>query len=375
MPNKLLLVSPFTSQSGSVIRFWNIALRFKARGYTVVYIDRGSRSGRHLYKVDGIVYRPGRTVSPLFLDILFSTLYNLFMLLRHFDCSLYYALKPAPNNCIPALVAKLLGKKVLLDIDDLDYAYLPHGPKQTISRLFFRLFPRFFPLVTCHTPRLLAYCRENLHIPEQRLHFLGQGVSAEFLRIKGNDRPPLKKSILYVATLGITSDFEDLIPMLDRIRSAHTDATITVAGDGIRRAAFEKTIQDRGMNGTVTFIGQVDHDKLPEIMTAHYIGINYMRPGLVNDCRAILKIREYLACGLQVVCNESGDADLFREVAFVEKDIGDMERRLVDLLSRPGERNRAGRNFIENHFSWDAIVDDFSRTLVEKKLLTERTPS
>ncbi|MBN1131038.1 MAG: glycosyltransferase [Chitinispirillaceae bacterium] len=369
---KLLLVSPFTSQSGSAIRFWNIALRLRDGGYTVVYIDRGSRTGRPLFKKEGIVYRTGPTVSPLALDILLSTLFNLFMLLRHADCGLFYALKPAPNNCIPALFARLAGKKTMLDIDDLDYEYLPPGLKKTASRVFFRFFPRFFPLITCHTPRLLAYCRENLRIPDHRLYFLAQGVSQEFLRINILEHPSMKKSILYVATLGITSDFDDCIPLLDRVCAAHPDATVTVVGDGVRRPLFEDSVKNRGLSRSVTFIGQVEHGKLPEIMAAHYVGINYLRPGLVNDCRAILKLREYLACGLSVVCNECGDAELFKEVAFVEKDIADMEKRLVELLHRPGDKNVAGRAFIERHFSWKTIIDDFTVTLVEKKVLSWR---
>jgi glycosyltransferase involved in cell wall biosynthesis len=369
---KLLLVSPFTSTSGSAIRFWNIALQFKARGYDVVYIDRGSRSGRHLYKAEGIMYCPGRIVSPLVFDMLLSTLFNLFMLLRHFDCTLFYALKPAPNNCIPALVARLLGKKVILDIDDLDYKYLPRGVKQTFSRFFFRLFPRFFPLITCHTKGLLAYCRDTLRIPDHRLYFLAQGVSSEFLRIHWSGHPVPKKSILYVATLGITSEFDDLLPMLSRVYSAHPDATITIAGDGVRRPFFESAVSMLGLSRAVSFIGQIDHEKLPEIMADHYIGINYMRPTLVNECRAILKIREYLACGLQVVCNRTGDALEFEEVAFIEPDIDGMEKRLIELLNQPRVKNNIGRTFVERYFSWNEIFGVFLNLLEKKKILSKK---
>ena len=369
---KLLLVSPFTSTSGSAIRFWNIALQFKARGYTVVYIDRGSRTGRPLYQTEGITYRTGPKVSPLFLDILLSTLFNTYMLLRNCDCSVYYACKPAPNNGLPALIAKLLGKKILLDIDDLDYAFLPPGITRSVSRFFFHLFPRLFPLVTCHTSRLLAYCRETLNINDCRLYFLKQGVSSEFLRIVPSDHQTRKNSIFYAATLGITSDFEDLIPMLDGICRSYADATITIAGDGARRPVFEESMKQRGLSKTVTFIGQVDHDKLPEIMTTHYIGINYMRPTDANDCRAILKLREYLACGLHVVCNNTGDAQDFAEVAYVEPDIGGMERRIIQLLNQPVEKNTAGRRFVEQRYEWNVIFSDFIKTLADKKLLRKK---
>jgi glycosyltransferase involved in cell wall biosynthesis len=359
---KLLLVSPFTSQSGSAIRFWNIALQFRDCGYEVVYIDRSNSTGKPLFRAEGIRYCPSRTFSPLVADILYSTLFTTFMLFRHADCRLYYALKPAPNNCIPALIARLLGKKILLDIDDLDYEYLQPGFKKKIARLFFHFFPRIFPLVTCHTPNLLSFCKKELRLSDDRLFFLAQGVSQEFLNISINDHAPLKKSLLYVATLGISSEFDDLLPLLARICTAHADAAITVVGDGTRRASFEEKAKKLGMGGSISFVGQVPHEKLPEIMTAHYIGINYMRPTPVNECRAILKIREYLACGLQVVCNACGDARLFADVAFVEPNLRSMEERLADLLSRPCEKNTRGRAFIEQRFSWKQIMDDFILT-------------
>lgn len=368
-PIKILLVSPFTSASGSAIRFWNLALQFKANGYGVVYIDRYASSRGPLYSTNGIVYRPSRSISPLVLDIVLSTLFNLFMLLRHFDCRVYYALKPAPNNCIPALIARMLGKKVILDIDDLDYEYYRPGLKRIVAGFFFRLFPRFFPLVTCHTKNLMTFCEQTLRIPRTSLYFLSQGVSQEFFQINVRESRPLNKSILYAATLGITSEFDDLLPALDRLCTSHLDAKITVAGDGARRPVFEQNVKKLGLNRAVTFLGQVPHERFPEIMASHAIGINYMRPTRVNECRAILKIREYLACGLHVVCNNCGDAALFGSVAFVEDNIERMERRLDELLSRPLEKNITGREFVLRHFSWPAIVRDFLAEIKSRKVL------
>lgn len=358
---KILLVSPFTSASGSAIRFWNIAQQFKDRGFDVVYIDRLERGGKGpLYQTGGITYSPSRSIRPLVLDILYSTFFNIVLLLRNFDAGVFYALKPAPNNCIAALIAKLLGKKVLLDIDDLDYEYLSPGLKKNISRFFFWMFPKFFPLITCHTPNLLAFCKDELRIPERRLYYLAQGVSQEFLRINLSAKPAVpQKSIIYVATLGITSDFEDLLPMLARVCAVHKDATISVIGDGVRRPAFQAAAAKLGLSQKMSFPGRVPHAELPEIMARHSIGLNYMRPSFVNNCRAILKIREYLACGLQVVCNTTGDAESFRDFAYVEQDIERMEKRLNSLLENGEATNFHGRIFIEKSYSWETIIADF----------------
>jgi glycosyltransferase involved in cell wall biosynthesis len=298
------------------------------------------------------------------------------MLLRNRYASIFYALKPAPNNCIPAMLARCLGKKVVLDIDDLDYEYLESGLKKALARFFFRLFPRFFPLVTSHTPNLVAYCRERLGLPEERLYYLAQGISAEFLKINIDDSSAASvnaSSILYVATLGITSEFSDALPMLARICRRHPEVKITVVGDGVRRSLFEATVHKLGLADNVVFAGRIPHAQLPGEMARHHIGINYMRPSPVNECRAILKIREYLACGLQVVCNKCGDAELFAKVAFVEQDLDAMEGRIDALLSGPVTRNAAGRTFIEQNFSWQPIIGHFVSYLPEKKILPQET--
>jgi glycosyltransferase involved in cell wall biosynthesis len=355
---KILLISPFTSASGSAIRFWNMAEQFALHGYRVVYVDREKKGHAPLHQVPGVAYRPSRVVQPFVLDILLSTLYNLYIVLTNLDCSLIYALKPAPNNCFAALLARVLGKTIVLDIDDLDYEYLNPGLKRTVSRFFFRFFPRFFPLVTCHTPNLIDYCKNELHIPANRLYYLAQGVSPEFLA-NPITNPPARHAIVYVATLGITSDFEELLPMLATVCKKFPATIISIIGDGVKRSVFERRAEQLGLSRNIVFKGNVPHAELPALLSQHTIGLNYMKPLFVNNCRAILKIREYLARGLQVVCNNTGDASLFCKHAFVEADMERMEKRLCELLASSPIMNSGGRVFIEKEYSWSSIMNTF----------------
>jgi glycosyltransferase involved in cell wall biosynthesis len=280
------------------------------------------------------------------------------ILLKNLDSSVVYALKPAPNNCIPALFAKLLGKKVLLDVDDLDYAYL-NGWKNYLFRIMFDFFSRRFAVVTYHTPNLKRYLHEKAGVPENKLHYLAQGVSKSFLDINLDHQNPIKKSVIYVATLGITSDFGDLIPGLAIICKNHPDMTMDIVGDGCRKKEFEGLITDQGLGNQIYFAGKIDHGRLPHFIARHQIGINYMRSLEVNRCRAILKIREYLACGLTVVCNDVGDVELFKEHIFIETEIESLLIRLDNLLSSPLEKNYSGRKMIEEKYTWEDIIEAF----------------
>ena len=355
---KFLLVSPFTDASGSSVRFWNIAESLRDRGHTVVFADRMSRAGNRLHRSTGIRYYRCPSCGILPFDILFSCFFYTLVYLRHNDIDVFYALKPAPNNCSVALLARRCGKKIICDVDDLDWAYLKPGAARFILRQMFDFFPRRFHLVTFHTPHLHEYLLQTARVPEPRLHYLAQGVSPAFLaEPPERELPGNAAELLYVATLGVTSDFEDLVPALGTFFSAHPEVRMDIAGDGIRREEFERRIAEAGIASNVRFVGIIDHRDLPGFVAGHRIGLNYMRDSLVNRCRAILKIREYLACGLDVVCNNVGDVTLFSDYIHVEPAIDSMFATVVGLLSQPPQVNEAGRAFIGAAYRWPDIIE------------------
>jgi|GEM_PF-774019 len=354
---KFILVSPFTSVSGSAVRFWNIAQNLQNRGCDVVYVERKPKDAP-APALTHIRHLSSPKLKNLFLDILLSTVFNIGVLVRHINCSVFYALKPAPNNCIPALLAKAMGKTVILDIDDLDFGYIEPGFKREVSRFFFNFFPRYFKLITCHTPSLQEYITRNSRVPPEKIYFLTQGLSDVFLPFRLSDRPShIPKSIVYLATLGITSDFGDILPMFAGLCRAHPDLHIKIIGDGVRKAFFANRVEQLGMKSNVQFLGWIEHQSIPQVMAANWIGLAYMRPTFTNKCRAILKIREYLGVGLQVVCNNTGDAYLFRDHIYIEENIAMMEKRLLTLLAQGMVVNEAGRRFIEERFRWQHIID------------------
>lgn len=364
---KFLLVSPFTSASGSAIRFWNIAASLVEAGHTVVYSDRKASGVDDLHRSSAVRYCqcPSTGIKPL--DIFFSLLFFTLLFFRHMNCSVFYALKPAPNNCLPALLARCLGKKIVLDVDDLDYAYLKPGKSFEFFRFFFDLFPRYFHLVTYHTPNLGIYLSKKAAVPENRLFYFAQGISPEFFSVSLPDQKDITpRSLIYVATLGITSDFEALIPGLKQICERFTDCSITIVGDGCRREEFKSTISDLGIAGHVTFTGTIPHKELPKLLARHQIGINYMQPTPVNNYRAILKIREYLACGLEVVCNNVGDVDPFRQFIHIHSTIDDMLHQVETLFERGVHRTLNGRNYIEKEYSWSPLTAHFLRRLEQR---------
>jgi glycosyltransferase involved in cell wall biosynthesis len=165
-------------------------------------------------------------------------------------------------------------------------------------------------------------------------------------------------SIVYVATLGRTSDFEDLLEPLASVCRQEPRCTVNIVGDGDKREQFELRAKKLGVEKQFVFHGRVPHEKLPALISRFQIGVNYMRPGLVNDCRAILKIREYLALGLQVVCNNTGDASLFSKFIHIGNSPEDIAEQLRRLLKKSSLK-KGGSCFINKNFSWKWTIKQF----------------
>jgi hypothetical protein len=82
-----------------------------------------------------------------------------------------------------------------------------------------------------------------------------------------------------------------------------------------------------------------------------------MRKSFVNDCRAVLKLREYLACGLQVVCNNAGDSDIFADYVHICTDIDETGERIKAVFADGYKLNTAGHDYVCSGLSWKSIVD------------------
>ena len=232
--------------------------------------------------------------------------------------------------------------------------------------MFFRHLPRFFSVITCHTKKLSDYIINDLHVPAHKVYFLAQGVSPEFASFDYARMQRIPRSIVYVATLGITSDFGYIVPVLESVCSVYPDTVISVVGDGIRRSDFEQQIAACSQIKNCTFYGLIPHSDLAAFIARHEVGINYMHKSFVNDCRAVLKLREYLACGLQVVCNNTGDSDVFTQYVHICNSIQEIGEEITTMFSKGFSLNTAGHDYVCSALSWEAIVESFIPLLTKR---------
>jgi glycosyltransferase involved in cell wall biosynthesis len=275
-----------------------------------------------------------------------------------------YALKPMPNSVLPALAAARGGARIVLDVDDLDFEYYPPGLRRRLVRGWFRRWPRRFDAVSYHVAPLREYLESEAGVPSERLRRIPQGVDLDVFTAPAAPLPPDiaaftqgRAVIVYMASLGITSDFEDALPVLGRILDRHPEWGLLVLGHGVRLAEFQERAAGRG--DRILFAGYVDHAAVPAVLGACRAGFHYLRPGGANRYRAIMKIREYLAAGLPVVANPSADAAEFGDYISLAEGEDEMERALAAAVGGgTSVRTAAGRRFAAETLAWSRIAPD-----------------
>jgi len=281
------------------------------------------------------------------------------------------ASKTLPTSCMPAILGKILGRKTILDIDDLEYGYWKGTKFEKPLRFFNRVFPKFFDRITTHTKGLENYIHEELGISKSRIIFLPQGIDYRMFKgVKTGLREKLglrkKKVIVYTAHLGPAAKLDVIFRILKNIIKKRGDLRLIVVGGGEYLDHYKKFAKSLGIETHVIFTGFVDHEDIPEYLAISDVAVNYLEGNLVNKYRSSIKVREYLASGIPVVCNVvSEDLEQFSKYlnSFETGNLKGMGRQILKAIEKPNKgKISRGKEFVKK-WDWDIIVKDFERKL------------
>lgn len=330
-------------------------------GFEITFLERKS-SGIPDREHPGIRYISVPEGNHLFLNITRSLLRGL-MLVGSSRWRAVYALKPMPNTVLPALLARLLGITIAVDVDDLDFEYYPAGWARKIVYWSFLLAPRYFHAISYHVPPLREFLETESGIDSDKLVLLPQGIDLDVFDSSTTIIPsPIEDftrshpTIAYMASLGITSDLEDVLPLFRDIFEQHPDWGLLVIGHGVRLPHYRDMCRALGIGDHVLFAGYVSHRQVPTVLRHCRVGFHYLRPDGANRYRAIMKIREYLAAGLPVVANPSADIPQFAEYISVAEVPSDYEPALqAAIAGEQRDRTAAGTRFVRESLDWNKL--------------------
>jgi glycosyltransferase involved in cell wall biosynthesis len=127
--------------------------------------------------------------------------------------------------------------------------------------------------------------------------------TANFIRRKH----PL--TLIYTGSLDERWGVDLSIQAMPILRQHIPEIRLRIAGRGPAEPGLQKLVQSLGLNDCVHFMGFVPHEKLPDLLAQADIGIATSRQDCFRWYASPLKIVEYMAAGLPVLCSGGGEAE------------------------------------------------------------------
>lgn len=291
---------------------------------------------------------------PFMLDMFISIPINLIKV-TFSKADFFIGIKPYPNITIPLLFVKIFkGKRIGVDIDDLDSGYRK-GILSKISSALQKPFPKYFDIVTYHNPLLKDHIIKEFKVEEERLYKLDQGVDLKTFDYKLNK--PEKETLFYMGHLNIASDLDSILKAVKLVQDKK-NVKFVIVGGGPDQAKFRKLA--RQLNVSARFTGHLSKEETAKELSKADVCLIYYKEKKVNAYRCSMKLRECLAMGKKIVCNDFGDLKKFEKYTYQSSsNLEDFADKIIQTLKKSDQREIKGLRYIRKNLDWNKIGKDF----------------
>jgi glycosyltransferase involved in cell wall biosynthesis len=365
---RIAQVSPFlpSRSGGSVVYSTNLALQLQGRGHDVeFYAARTSVEDGKVLKDRNVAVHTRPAVGIAF--GVNPMAYVLPDLLRS-DADVFHAhsyIYTTSNQA--AIAARIRRRPFVLHMHGATYFRHGIADRKTSSALFLKekLYDKTIGRWTIGCADAIAavsafdmhQCRETFDVSPDRLHLIPNAVDVEKFHppVEDADRPP---TVTFLGRLEQWKGANSFIQIARRVLQEVPEARFQMVGDGPLR---KKLMTDaRDLNGNVRFLGEVDHDRIPELLRqSSVLLLPSFIEGLPTCCL------EALASGTAVVASDTGGvSEIIQEgqTGFLcpRGDLDAFADRVVLLLRNPDLARRLGRNgraLVEHLYSWTRVAE------------------
>lgn len=290
------------------------------------------------------------------------------MLHNRTDVDTYLFFIGGETQLLPIICAKVCGKKVtLLLAYSVLKTSLANQDKLTVCLKLLRgPCLSLADKIIVYAPSLiqdfqLEPYRHKISIA--RRHFLDFNIFTVTTSL--SDRPPL---IGYIGRLSGEKGVQHFAQALPAILSDRPDLRVLIGGDGPLKESIGASLQDGGVTACVDLPGWISYDDLPGYLNQlRLLVLPSYTEGLPNI------MLEAMACGTPVLATSVGaipDVIIDRKTGFIMENNSPecIAENVIQALNSPDLERIAenGRRFVEEHFTFERVVDGWKEVLEEE---------
>lgn len=179
---------------------------------------------------------------------------------------------------------------------------------------------------------------------------------------KPMDVPKHLNSVLMVCRVEKDKGIQYMVKAMPEVLKSIPDATLTVVGEGSYKPVIQNLINKLGLNDSVTLLGTVPLEQLPEVYNSHTVFVN----STIRQNGYDLTILEAMACGMLVVCTDIGSIPTVIKnnkngMLVMKKDTDNLAKEICYLLKHTywhKHMSENARNTILENFTNDKMVDE-----------------
>ncbi|HKY05510.1 MAG TPA: glycosyltransferase family 4 protein [Blastocatellia bacterium] len=288
---------------------------------------------------------------------------------------------PPIFTAIPAMyLAKLYGAKLVFDVRDLwpdeltTYGGIPED--SLAVRMIRAIERRAYAAADCvlGTTRAILDTVVERGVPRENAFYLPNGADLDIFRPLPRknhvaDEYPFKDRfvVMYSGLFGIKHGLEVLLEAAERLK-AHKDIVFFLLGNGARREALIKWVEDRGLDNVIIGNERPIND-VPYLLARADACFAAVRPEPYPKKVISVKVFEYLACERAVVGALSGESARVLEesqggIVVPPGDSLATAEAILSLYKDPDRRalmGKLGRRYVEENFSrstWAARLEE-----------------
>jgi glycosyltransferase involved in cell wall biosynthesis len=349
---RILFVNVGESRHGSTYRARKLSELLRAGGREVFYLE----SNYEDTETSCSIPQPDTTIG-----LLAATARRVRLCWQR-DYDVLFLQKPLPPTAPCVLVAKLRGKKVALDFDDLDSRWQSTPLRRGLTALCERWIPRCADLVTTHN----RYLREHIgRTTGVAAALVPQGVDIRLFDASRYDRSAEKKRVglagktvccfLGSFTAGSARDLDVILRAVQLASRRRRDLVLLIiGGGGPLEDRYRRLIGELGIDVRVT--GRFPQSEIPKFLAATDLGLVYMADEPSNRMRMSLKVLEYLAMELTVIGHLVGATkDAFAPYCFACGPSEESMASRIEEVIGEGARTPSARELISRDYDWPVV--------------------